>query len=141
MDDPVNEIKGVVRSLIEPYRHAVIAENVSKHFSSDAIISNPLWIRAKLSKSNIHVKSIYEVIRLFSINSRVQFQGVMFDETKKHCTIVSFQLQYAHVDSLRFDQRGRWQILDIQGDKQYPERHENDDHAAIPRFNFFGPYG
>ncbi|KAH9465738.1 hypothetical protein Pst134EA_013607 [Puccinia striiformis f. sp. tritici] len=87
MDDPVNQIKGVIRSLIEPYRHRVIAENVSKSFTPDAIITNPLWIRAKVSKSKICVKSIYEIIRLFSINNRVDFQGVMFDETKEHCTI------------------------------------------------------
>ncbi|KAA1102527.1 hypothetical protein PGTUg99_008508 [Puccinia graminis f. sp. tritici] len=87
MDDPVNQIKGVIRSLIEPYRHAVVGENVSKYFTPDATISNPLWIHTKLSKSDIHVKSIYEILRLFSINNRVEFQGVMFDETNEHCTL------------------------------------------------------
>ncbi|OAV96233.1 hypothetical protein, variant [Puccinia triticina 1-1 BBBD Race 1] len=87
MDDPANQIRGIVRSLIEPYRHAVIGENVSKYFTPDALITNPFWSHARLSKSEIHVKSIYEIIRLFSINIRVHFQGVMFDETKEHCTI------------------------------------------------------
>ncbi|KAI9603995.1 hypothetical protein H4Q26_003605 [Puccinia striiformis f. sp. tritici PST-130] len=81
MDDPVNQIKGVIRSLIEPYRHRVIAENVSKSFTPDAIITNPLWIRAKVPNPDMRKD------RLFSINNRVEFQGVMFDETKEHCTI------------------------------------------------------
>ncbi|POW11512.1 hypothetical protein PSTT_05267, partial [Puccinia striiformis] len=117
MDDPVNQIKGVIRSLIEPYRHRVIAENVSNPFKSDSQfvtkkidLSLPMQLsltlygsvqrfkiqdmRKEYIRNNssdlttciVHfVPDVYS--RLFSINNRVDFQGVMFDETKEHCTI------------------------------------------------------
>ncbi|POW22838.1 hypothetical protein PSHT_00861, partial [Puccinia striiformis] len=69
MDDPVNQIKGVIRSLIEPYRHRVIAENVSSSKIQD--------MRKEYIRDN--------PIIFYQQSGRVQ--GVMFDETKEHCTI------------------------------------------------------
>lgn len=91
MQDPVNEIKGVIRSVVEPYQQSIVAENVAKYFTPDATISNPFLNQSKRSRAKktreMHVRSVYEVLRLFSINNRVEFNSVMFDKTKEHCTI------------------------------------------------------
>lgn len=36
MDDPVTQIRDVVKSITEPYQASVICENVDKYFTEDA---------------------------------------------------------------------------------------------------------
>ncbi|WAR56863.1 hypothetical protein PtB15_7B715 [Puccinia triticina] len=82
MDDPVAEIKDVVRSLVEPYEAWVLASNVEKYFTEDAFILHPLLNQTRARGSREHLKGIYKILRVFTINNKIEFHAVMFNEDK-----------------------------------------------------------
>lgn len=87
MDDPVAEIRDVVRSLTEPYKASTLAENVDKYFTHDAILQHPFMVTPKGPNSREGVKGIYKILRVNSINQRIEFHAVMFNEDKTQVAI------------------------------------------------------
>ncbi|KAH9808889.1 hypothetical protein DFH28DRAFT_1134648 [Melampsora americana] len=88
MDDPVKEIEDVVRSVTEPYEASVIAANIDKYFTRDAQIFHP-FINQPYSKENGRedLKGIYKMLRVQTIDNKIDFHAVMFNEDKTRGTI------------------------------------------------------
>ncbi|EGG11319.1 uncharacterized protein MELLADRAFT_76617 [Melampsora larici-populina 98AG31] len=88
MDDPVKEIEDVVRSITEPYEASVIADNIEKYFTRDAQIFHP-FINQPYSKDNGRedLKGIYKILRVQTIDNKIDFHAVMFNEDKTQGTI------------------------------------------------------
>ncbi|KAH9454515.1 hypothetical protein MJO28_005096 [Puccinia striiformis f. sp. tritici] len=87
MDDPVAEIRDVVRSLVEPYEASVLASNVEKYFTEDAFILHPLLNQTPSKGSREHLRGIYKILRVFTINNKIEFHAVMFNEDKTQGSI------------------------------------------------------
>lgn len=88
MDDPVKEIKDVVRSITEPYEAGVIVANIDKYFTRDAQIFHP-FINQPYGKDNGRedLKGIYKMLRVQTINNKIDFHAVMFNEDKTQGTL------------------------------------------------------
>lgn len=88
MDDPVKQIVDVVRSLAESYEARVIAENIEKYFTQDAQIFHP-FLNQPYNRENGRedLKGIYKMFRVNSINNKIDFHAVMFNEDMTQGTI------------------------------------------------------
>ncbi|KAI8453201.1 hypothetical protein BY996DRAFT_6431605 [Phakopsora pachyrhizi] len=82
MEDPAQEIRDVVRSITEPYEASVIAKNIDKYFTEDAYILHPMLNQPRTKNGRQMLKGIYKVLRIFSINNKITFHAVMFNEDK-----------------------------------------------------------
>ncbi|KAH9808888.1 hypothetical protein DFH28DRAFT_992757 [Melampsora americana] len=88
MDNPVKEIEYVVRSITEPYEAKVLAQNIEEYFTPDAQIFHP-FINQPYSKDNGRedLKGIYKMLRVQSIDNKIEFHAVMFNEDQTQGTI------------------------------------------------------
>eukprot|EP00918_Siedleckia_nematoides_P069529 GHVU01151619.1.p1 GENE.GHVU01151619.1~~GHVU01151619.1.p1 ORF type:complete len:177 (-),score=13.99 GHVU01151619.1:271-801(-) len=82
MDDPVAEIRDVVRGLTEPYEAKTIAVNVEKYFTENAVLKHPFVCVASASNSRDAIKGIYKILRVNSVNQKIEFHAVTFNEDK-----------------------------------------------------------
>ncbi|EGG11320.1 uncharacterized protein MELLADRAFT_90789 [Melampsora larici-populina 98AG31] len=88
MDDPVKEIEDVIRSITEPYEATTLAENIEKYFTRDAQVLHP-FINQPYSQDNgmEDLKGIYKILRVQSLDNKIEFHAVMFNEDKTEGTI------------------------------------------------------
>ncbi|KAG0147758.1 hypothetical protein CROQUDRAFT_106261 [Cronartium quercuum f. sp. fusiforme G11] len=87
MDNPVVEIRDVVRSVTEPLKASTLAANVEKYFTHDATLQHPMVVVSKSPNSREAVKGMYKLLRLQTINQNIEFHAVMFNEDKTQVTI------------------------------------------------------
>ncbi|KAH9821682.1 hypothetical protein DFH28DRAFT_528407 [Melampsora americana] len=87
MEDPVKELRDVVRSITEPYSASVITQNVEKYFTEDAYIEHPFFNQPKSAHGKDMLKGYYKFLRVFSINNKIDFHQVMFNEDQTHASI------------------------------------------------------
>ncbi|KAG0141080.1 hypothetical protein CROQUDRAFT_664311 [Cronartium quercuum f. sp. fusiforme G11] len=87
MEDPVKELAEVVRSITEPYEASVLAKNVDKYFSDNAILLHPFLNQPNRLRSKENIKGIYKIFRVFTINNKIDFHAVMFNEDKTQAAI------------------------------------------------------
>ncbi|KAH9821171.1 hypothetical protein DFH28DRAFT_581705 [Melampsora americana] len=81
MDNPVAEIKDVVRSITEPADASIIVKNVEKYFTHDARIYHPLFNQPYSKENSLEdLKGIYAMLRLGSKSCTIEFNSVMFNE-------------------------------------------------------------
>ncbi|KAG0152127.1 hypothetical protein CROQUDRAFT_650179 [Cronartium quercuum f. sp. fusiforme G11] len=80
MENPVKEIRDVVRSITEPYEASVIAKNVEKYFTPDAYILHPILKQPQTAQSRDDLVGIYKMLRVMTINNKIEFHSVMFNE-------------------------------------------------------------
>lgn len=88
MDDPVKQIEDVVRSITEPYEAKVITDNVEKYFTRDAQLLYP-FLNQPYSKDNGRedLKGFYKLLRVQTIDNKIEFHAVMFNADKTEGTI------------------------------------------------------
>jgi len=87
MDDPVKELADVVRMITEPYAASEIAQNVDKYFTEDAFILYPMFNQPHTAHGKENLKGIYKLLRVFSINNKIEFHALMFSEDRLHATV------------------------------------------------------
>ncbi|KAI9611616.1 hypothetical protein H4Q26_008571 [Puccinia striiformis f. sp. tritici PST-130] len=87
MDDPVKELKEVIRSITEPFSAREIAKNVDKYFTEDAFIMYPLFNQPQTANSRENLKGIYKLLRVFSYHGKIDFHAVMFSEDRLNATV------------------------------------------------------
>jgi len=87
MDDPVAEIRDVIRALTEPYKATTLAENVEKFFTKDAILQHPFLTISQDQNSREAIKGVYKILRVNSLDQKIQFHAVMFNEDKTQVAI------------------------------------------------------
>ncbi|PLW05490.1 hypothetical protein PCANC_04500 [Puccinia coronata f. sp. avenae] len=87
MDDPVKELADVVRSITEPYSAKEIAANVEKYFTEDAFIMYPMFNQPHTPHGKENLKGIYKLLRVFSINNKIEFHAIMFSEDRLKATV------------------------------------------------------
>jgi len=80
MENPVAEIRDVVRSITEPYEATEIAKNVEKYFTNDAYIIHPILNQPQTSNSREDLIGIYKMLRVTTVNNKIEFHSVMFNE-------------------------------------------------------------
>ncbi|EGG07052.1 uncharacterized protein MELLADRAFT_116341 [Melampsora larici-populina 98AG31] len=83
MDNPVAEVEEVIRSVTEPYPASVLAANVEKYFTEDAVLRHPFLV----AKGREAIKGIYKIVRVQTVNQKIDFHAVMFNEDKTQITI------------------------------------------------------
>ncbi|KAH9819224.1 hypothetical protein DFH28DRAFT_68411 [Melampsora americana] len=113
MDDPVKEIRDVVRGLTEPDAATEIAKNIEKFFTKDAIIQHPVVELARGPNSRDHLIGLYKIFRMFTIDQKILFHSVMFNEDLTSCAIdltEHFHLRNIPLVSSR-DMKGRLLII------------------------------
>lgn len=87
MDDPVKELANVVRSITEPYTATEIAKNVDKYFTEDAFIMYPMFNQPRTPHGRANLKGIYKLLRVFSVNNKIEFHALMFSEDRLNATV------------------------------------------------------
>ncbi|KAG0146974.1 hypothetical protein CROQUDRAFT_715265 [Cronartium quercuum f. sp. fusiforme G11] len=87
MDDPVVEIEDVVRSLTEPSEATAIAKNVEKYFTPSAYITHPFFNQPRTGNGRKDLVGIYRMLRVFTLNNKIEFHAVMFNGDKTQGTI------------------------------------------------------
>jgi len=87
MDDPVAEIRDVIRGVTEPYEASTLAANVEKFYTKDAVFQHPFLTVARSPSSRDAIKGIYKILRIISLNQKIQFHAVMFNEDKTQVAI------------------------------------------------------
>lgn len=87
MDNPVAEICDVVRSITEPPEASTILANIDKYFSEDAFIVHPFIIQPEFARGKEFLKGIYKLFRMGTINNKITFHAVMFNEEKTQCAL------------------------------------------------------
>ncbi|KAG0146522.1 hypothetical protein CROQUDRAFT_657340 [Cronartium quercuum f. sp. fusiforme G11] len=87
MENPVNEVRDVVRGVTEPHDAAEIARNVEKYFTEDAIILHPALDLPRTPNSRDHIMGIYKWFRVNTINQKIWFNSVAFNEDFTICHI------------------------------------------------------
>jgi len=87
MDDPVKQVRDVVRGVTEPYAAAEIADNIEKYYEVDAGIEHPVLSLPRGKNSRDHLKGIYKLFRVNTINQKIWFHSVMFNEDLTRCSI------------------------------------------------------
>ncbi|KAH9810976.1 hypothetical protein DFH28DRAFT_1063814 [Melampsora americana] len=87
MDNPIAEIKDVVRSITEPYEASTIAKNVEKYFTRDAYILHPAFNQPHTSNGRDDLVGIYKMLRVLTIDNKIEFHAVMFNEDMTQGTI------------------------------------------------------
>ncbi|EGG08142.1 uncharacterized protein MELLADRAFT_105080 [Melampsora larici-populina 98AG31] len=87
MEDPVRELRDVVRSITEPYAASVMAQNIEKYFTEDAYIEHPTFNQPKSAHGKEMLKGYYKFVRVFTINNKIDFHSVMFNEDKTRAAI------------------------------------------------------
>ncbi|KAI8461276.1 hypothetical protein BY996DRAFT_8384789 [Phakopsora pachyrhizi] len=103
MEDPIHEIEDVIRSITEPYSAQVITQNVEKYFTEDAFILHPLLKQVHTAKGIENLKGIYKMLRVNTINNKLDFHAVMFSQDKLQATIeLTERLQYRFLPISRF---------------------------------------
>lgn len=80
MDNPVAEIRDVVRSITEPYEASIIASNVRKYFTTDATIEHPVLNQPASVNGRDDLEGIYKMLRVMTVNNKIDFHAVMFNE-------------------------------------------------------------
>lgn len=112
MDNPVteNQIRDVVRSITEPPEAGTILANLDKYFSEDAFIVHPLIIQPEFARGKEFLKGIYKWFRVGTINNKITFHAVMFNEEKTQCALElteyvelrPFPMSYCSPQNIRF---------------------------------------
>ncbi|KAH9472813.1 hypothetical protein MJO29_001336 [Puccinia striiformis f. sp. tritici] len=123
MDDPVKELKEVIRSITEPFSARDIAKNVDKYFTEDAFIMYPLFNQPQTANSRENLKGIYKLLRVFSYHGKIDFHAVMFSEDRLNATVdltetiqprfarcLSFKLHFITRVDLRKEDDGKFRI-------------------------------
>ena len=87
MDDPVKELADVVRKITEPYSAKEIASNVEQYFTEDAFIMYPMFNQPRTPNGKANLKGIYKLLRVFSVNNKIDFHAVMFSEDRLNATV------------------------------------------------------
>ncbi|KAH9819225.1 hypothetical protein DFH28DRAFT_68435 [Melampsora americana] len=87
MDDPVKEIRDVVRGVTEPYAASEIARNIEKYYTTDAIIQHPFGELARGPNSRDQLVGLYKIVRMVTIDQQISFHSVMFNEDLTSCAI------------------------------------------------------
>ncbi|MBW0511224.1 hypothetical protein O181_050939 [Austropuccinia psidii MF-1] len=111
MDDPVKEIRDVVRSITEPYEAAEIIENIDKYFTHDAFILHPLINQPQFARGKEYLKGIYKWFRTGCLNNKITFHAVMFNEDLTQCAIELTEYVEYRPFPLRFLQPGNFRFL------------------------------
>ncbi|EGG01560.1 uncharacterized protein MELLADRAFT_110929 [Melampsora larici-populina 98AG31] len=62
MDNPIAEIKDVVRSITEPYEATTLAKNVEKYFTADAYILHPAFNQPHTVNGRDDLVGIYKML-------------------------------------------------------------------------------
>ncbi|KAH9820083.1 hypothetical protein DFH28DRAFT_1079945 [Melampsora americana] len=83
MDNPVAEVEDVIRSVTEPYRASTLAANVEKYFAEDAVLHHPFLV----VKGREAIKGIYKILRVQTVDQKIEFHAVMFNEDKTQVTV------------------------------------------------------
>ncbi|EGG12733.1 uncharacterized protein MELLADRAFT_70466 [Melampsora larici-populina 98AG31] len=87
MEDPVKEIRDVVRGVTEPYAASEIAKNIEKYYTTDAIIQHLVGELARGPNSRDQLVGLYKIFRMFTIDQKIWFHSVMFNEDLTSCAI------------------------------------------------------
>ncbi|KAG0144510.1 hypothetical protein CROQUDRAFT_659964 [Cronartium quercuum f. sp. fusiforme G11] len=80
MENPIAEMKDVVRSLVEPDSLQVIANNIDKWFTEDAYIEHPFLNQPHTAHGKDMIKGYYTCLRVFTSHTKTEFHVVMFNE-------------------------------------------------------------
>ncbi|EGG08405.1 uncharacterized protein MELLADRAFT_105052 [Melampsora larici-populina 98AG31] len=103
MNNPVKELTEVVRSITEPYEASEIIKNVDKYFTEDAYILHPIINQALRFRGKENLKGIYKFFRVMTINNKIEFDAVMFNQDHTKAT-----LELTEELEIRLLPRGIW---------------------------------
>lgn len=130
MENPVTEVEDVIRSVTEPYRASVLAANVEKYFTEDAVLHHPLLV----TKGREAIKGIYKMVRVQTIDQKIEFHAVMFNEDKTQVTVDLTEHMNGRICSLRSSRvslRLLVRLHLVQGtDRKYRIRKQEDNFTS-----------
>ncbi|KAL8279239.1 hypothetical protein RQP46_008276 [Phenoliferia psychrophenolica] len=78
MEDPVNQIRDVVRRITEPRDARTILKHVDQYFAEDATIVHPM-LNSPAKAGREGVKAAYKMLRVLTLNNHIDFHAVGFD--------------------------------------------------------------
>ncbi|KAG0141078.1 hypothetical protein CROQUDRAFT_68680 [Cronartium quercuum f. sp. fusiforme G11] len=131
MEHPVKELAEVVRSITEPYEASVLAMNIDKYFTNDAFILHPFLNQPNKLHGKENLKGIYKIFRVFTINNKIDFHALMFNEDKTQAAIeLTERLELRFLPRGLFPQSLRFIIrvdLKKESDDKYKIYRQNDN--------------
>lgn len=83
MNNPLKEVENVIRSLTEPHKASTMAAAVEKYFTEDAVLYHPFF----RVKGRDGIKGIYKILRMGTVDQKIEFHAVMFNEDKTEATV------------------------------------------------------
>ncbi|EGG12891.1 uncharacterized protein MELLADRAFT_70566 [Melampsora larici-populina 98AG31] len=83
MENPVTDVENVIRSLTEPNKASTMGMNVEKYFTEDAVLYHPFF----RVTGRGGIKGIYKTLRMGTIDQKIEFHAVMFNEDKTQVTV------------------------------------------------------
>lgn len=106
MDNPIEELAGVIRALTESPSTQQVFDNIDKYFTEDAAIFYPVFNQIYTRNGRENLKAAYQWRRTFTYNDRSEYNVIMVNKDQTQATIDTIQVIRFRLAPIRaFDAR------------------------------------